>query len=755
MEFDFTKEPGKTLQKIEFDNKEKVLVSIVMPCYNEKDIYLRQTVNSVLNQTFPCFELLIIDDGSTDEECLKALDEVEKLDNRIKVFHKENEGLAATRDYGAAKSSEDSKYLFFLDSDDLIEPTYIECAYWTLETNKKATWAYTNSVGFDATEYTWNVWFSSGKMKKQNDLVATSMIRKSDFWEVNGYELREKAINEDWNFWLKLIAKEKFPVRMSFYGFWYRRKNTGELNKAAENKARSMQIIETTAKNIKKEVEAIQYPYYSYDWEEITEKIENQPKIKRNDNGKINILMIIPWMVMGGADKYNLDLVRGLDKDKFDITIITTEPAKNIHRQKFEEFATVYDLTSFLDQRYWLAFINYIIEKNNISIIFNTNSETGYSMLPYLKAKNPNVPIIDYVHMEEWYWRNGGYSRDSSSVAAVIDKTLTCNEGSRRVFIKDFKRKPEEIQTVYIGVDENKFNPAEYDKNELREKYNVHQKYAIGYICRITEQKRPYLLLQIIKKLKSQRDDFTVLVAGTGNLYNKIRNKANNLELGDSIKFIGNVEETQKFYVACDLTLNCSIKEGLALTSYESLSMGVPVISSDVGGQKELINEDVGVIVPCMQDENDIFKFEYSDDEIDSYVQAINKILEDLDKYKSNCRKRILDGFTINHMIKNMTEIFENIIKNPNEEKLANGKILGKTVDITKELIVKHLVSNRIKYEWECAEHNKKHETTKNNYKFQLFKDRMWKHAWYRAFIRMLQKTKIINKIKEIRKVEA
>ncbi len=754
MEFDFTKEPGKTLQKIDFENKEKVLVSIIMPFYNSKN-YIRQTVNSVLNQTFPCFELIIIDDGSKDEESLKVLDEVEKLDDRIKVFHKENEGLAATRDFGASKASEESKYLFFLDDDDLIEPTYLECAYWTLETNQKATWAYTNSVGFGGTEYTWNVWFSSGKMKKQNDLVATSMIRKSDFWEVNGYELREKAVNEDWNFWLKLIAKEKFPVRMSFYGFWYRRKDTGELNKSVQNKARAMQIIEATAKNIKKEVEAIQYPNYTYDWEEIVEHIENEPKIKRKDNGKTNILMIIPWMVMGGADKYNLDLVQGLDKDKFDITIITTEPAKNMHRQKFEEFATVYDLTTFLSERYWLSFINYIIEKNNISIIFNTNSETGYSMLPYLKATNPNVPIIDYVHMEEWYWRNGGYSRDSSSVASVIDKTLTCNEGSRRVFIKDFKRKPEEIQTVYIGVDENKFAPDNYDKNELREKYNVTQKYVIGYICRITEQKRPYLLLQVINKLKAQRDDFTVLVAGTGNLYNKIRNKANNLELGDSIRFIGNVEETQKFYIACDLTLNCSIKEGLALTSYESLAMGVPVISSDVGGQKELINEDVGVIVPCVQDENDIFKFEYSDDEIGSYVDAVNKILGDLDKYKSNCRKRILDGFTINHMLKNMADIFDNITEKPNEEKIQNGKALSKTTDITKELIVKHFVANRIKYEWECAEYNKKHETTKNNYKFQLFKDRMWRHAWYRGLIRLLQKTRIINKIKRITKVEA
>ncbi len=755
MEFDFTKEPGRTLQKIEFDNKEKTLVSIVMPFYNDKN-YIRQSVNSVLNQTFPCFELIIVDDGSKDEESLKVLDEVSKLDERIKVFHKENEGASAARDYGASKSSEESKYLFFLDDDDLIEPTYLECAYWTLETNEKATWAYTDSVGFGASEFTWNKWFDYNKMKKQNDLVLTALIRKNDFWEVNGYELREKAVYEDWNIWLKLIAKGKFPVRMNFYGFWYRRKEgVGELNQATQNKARAMEIIEETSKKIKKEVEAIQYPRFIYDWDKIVDDLPNIPKCKQKKNEKINILMIIPWMIMGGADKFNLSLISMIDKEKFDITIITTEPAINTYRQQFEQFATVYDLTTFLDHKYWTAFINYIINKNNINLIFNTNSENGYAMLPYLKAMHPEIPIIDYIHMEEWYWRNGGYSRDSSSSASVIDKTLTCNENSKNILINYFDRKEEETQTVYIGVDENKFNPKNYYKQVLRRDYGIDKKYVIGYICRITEQKRPYLLIEIVKKLKEQRDDFIVLVVGNGNLLTKIKEKAIKENLKENIKFIDAVEETREIYAICDITINCSIKEGLALTSYESLSMGVPVISCDVGGQKELIDESVGVIVPCLQEEKDILNFKYEEKEILSYIDAINKVIGNLDNYKENCRKRILNGFTINQMAEKMSEIFINTKNNPNSEKSQNGIALSKMKDITKELIIRYLVTVEAKYKWECAEYNQKHEYKNNNYKLQLFKDRMWKHAWYRALIKLLQKTKIMNKIKKIRKMEA
>ena len=100
------------------------------------------------------------------------------------------------------------------------------------------------------------------------------------------------------------------------------------------------------------------------------------------------------------------------------------------------------------------------------------------------------------------------------------------------------------------------------------------------------------LLLEIIKNLKEKRNDFKVLVVGNGNLLPKMKAKANKLGLNENILFLGNIENPEEIYKISDITINCSIKEGLALTSYESLSMGVPVVSSDVGGQKELINED-------------------------------------------------------------------------------------------------------------------------------------------------------------------
>ncbi len=745
--FDFTKEPGKVLQKQSNYHNEEPVISVIMPFYNDKD-YIEQAVNSILNQTFSLFELLIIDDGSKETESLEKLKEIEKMDSRIRVLHKENEGLAATRDYGVAHSSESTKYLMILDSDDVIDETFLECAYWTLETNKKAAWAYSDSVGFGEQEYLWNKCFDSNLLKKENFLVATSLIRKADFLEVNGYELREKAVNEDWNFWLKLIAKGKFPVHMNYYGIWYRRKVQGELANSRNNKKRAIEIINETAKTITKRVNAIQYPRKDYNWDGIVEKIENMQLPTFSENKKINILMMVPWMVTGGADKFNLDLLEGLDKEKFNVTIITTEPNTNEYRQQFEKYGNVYDLTTFLDKKYWITFINSIIETRNINLIFNTNSKFGYSTLPYLKAKHPQIPIIDYIHMEEWYNRNGGYSRDSSMVSSVIDKTLLCNRNSQKVLEEHFKRKSEELETVYIGVDEKEYDSSKYNKEEIIERYKIKtdKKYIISYICRIANQKRPYLFMEILKELKKTRNDFLVLIVGDGNMLSGVMAKAKEYKLTDCIKFLGNISKTKEIYKISDITVNCSIKEGLALTSYESLAMGVPVVSSDVGGQKELINEEVGVIVPCLQKETEINNFKYKKEEVQNYVDAINKVLNNLQAYKDKCRKRILKDFTIDHMVRKMSNIFETVKNNPNAEKIENGKKLADNLEITKEVINLHLMATKQEYAWFCEEY---YNNFYGGYAADLsIKDKLWCNPLWRVFVRFLQKTGIMKLIK-------
>ncbi|WP_288735322.1 glycosyltransferase family 2 protein [uncultured Phocaeicola sp.] len=93
-------------------------LSIIVPVYNVES-YLHDSLNSLLNQTFPDYEVICVNDGSTDNS-LNILEEFSKKDTRIKVISQENKGLSATRNIGIRNST--GKYISFLDSDDFLKP---------------------------------------------------------------------------------------------------------------------------------------------------------------------------------------------------------------------------------------------------------------------------------------------------------------------------------------------------------------------------------------------------------------------------------------------------------------------------------------------------------------------------------------------------------------------------------------------------------------------------------------------------------
>ncbi len=94
------------------------LVSIIVPVYNVKK-YLNRCIESLVNQIYRNIEIIIIDDGSTDGSS-EICDYYAKLDDRIKVIHKKNDGLSSARNKGIEVSS--GEYIGFIDSDDWIEP---------------------------------------------------------------------------------------------------------------------------------------------------------------------------------------------------------------------------------------------------------------------------------------------------------------------------------------------------------------------------------------------------------------------------------------------------------------------------------------------------------------------------------------------------------------------------------------------------------------------------------------------------------
>ncbi len=97
------------------------MISVVVPVYNSSQ-YLERCVDSILNQSYGDFELLLIDDGSTDDSGT-ICDKYSLLDKRVKAFHQTNKGVSAARNHGLHASN--GEWITFIDSDDYIKPDYL------------------------------------------------------------------------------------------------------------------------------------------------------------------------------------------------------------------------------------------------------------------------------------------------------------------------------------------------------------------------------------------------------------------------------------------------------------------------------------------------------------------------------------------------------------------------------------------------------------------------------------------------------
>ena len=669
-QFDYQKQPGKSRTRFYAPDPKDALVSVITPFYNAGKFF-EQTFNSVMNQTFPWFEWIVVNDGSTKEEDVRLLYKLAATDRRVTVIEQKNAGPSQARNTAIEHSRTD--LIVPLDADDLIDPTYIECLYWSLKYNPDAAWSYSNSFGFQEQEYIWNHPFNAETLKTFNFLNYTGMIRKKDIADIGGYKVEKQPYHEDWRFWLDMLSMSKKPVRVGSSLFWYRRLGSGRLSSVNNDEKLTKacnKIIEEAAKSVDITVQALEYPVGVSKYEFYSPRFDLWEQKNNNAHKSKRVLWLIPWMVMGGADKFNLDAIGGLKEKGFESFILTTKPSDNEWRQKFEDYTDeIFCLPDFLDPAHYLEFLSYFLQSREIDVIMLTNSYDGYYMMPWIRQHFPDVVIVDYVHMEEWYWRAGGYARTSGALSGVVEKTYVCNSRTRRVMIEKFGRREDSVQYLYIGVDHHYFSREKEEAGYLHRLLKLPpERKIVLFPCRIHAQKRPFLMLEIADGLRKEMPDIAIVVVGDGNQLEELQKKIRERKLGNTVFCIGATDRMRACYRDSDLTLICSLKEGLALTAYESLSMGVPVVSSDVGGQRDLIGPDVGALIPLEQAEENIDNRSYSSEEIALYVTQISRILGDRELYDQlsrNGRKKIEGGFSIDKMVQTLSSELEYLCTDP------------------------------------------------------------------------------------------
>jgi predicted O-linked N-acetylglucosamine transferase (SPINDLY family)/glycosyltransferase involved in cell wall biosynthesis/SAM-dependent methyltransferase len=206
-------------------SEEKLLVSVIVPCYNQAG-FLTAAVESVVAQTCSQWEIIIVNDGSTDETHEVAGQLRARFPaHRIRLVEKENGGLADARNAGIRFAK--GKYILPLDADDLIAPTFLEKTVGLLEENPQIGIAYTDWVYFGTMEGRRNAmdWDARHLCENENLFTCTALFRKEAWDGAGGYNINMTKGVEDWDFWISCVEKGHVGRRIPEALFCYRAKS--------------------------------------------------------------------------------------------------------------------------------------------------------------------------------------------------------------------------------------------------------------------------------------------------------------------------------------------------------------------------------------------------------------------------------------------------------------------------------------------------------------------------------------------------
>ncbi|MBN1281447.1 MAG: glycosyltransferase family 2 protein [Alphaproteobacteria bacterium] len=199
-------------------------VSIIMPAFNDGK-YIDLAINSVLEQTFKDWELIIINDGSSDDT-LNIAKKYAAKDSRITVLSQENQGTVFTKNRGIKMAV--GEYILPLDADDRMTQKCVETLYNKIVGSKYGVVAPSSAKFGLKNEFDDRQKPSFINMCLGNKIVNTSMFRKSDWEKYGGYDLDFKRGIEDYAFWMNFVKDRKRIYRVPELLFYFRIKNVDE-----------------------------------------------------------------------------------------------------------------------------------------------------------------------------------------------------------------------------------------------------------------------------------------------------------------------------------------------------------------------------------------------------------------------------------------------------------------------------------------------------------------------------------------------
>ena len=367
------------------------------------------------------------------------------------------------------------------------------------------------------------------------------------------------------------------------------------------------------------------------------------------------LLMIVPWLSMGGADKFNLDLLQQLKRLGWEVWLATTLASDDCWFEAFYQHTPhIMLLHRFLKISDYAGFLLHLIRAESINCVYLSHSELGYRLLPHLRAHSTGVAFLDYCHIEEEGQGARGYPYLSLKHQDALDLTVVSSQHLKNWMLQR-GGVADRVEVCYTNVDTRFWAPDQQLREKVRRQLGLSDDIpVILYAGRLCPQKQPEVFSRVVLRLAQSGYRFVSLVAGDGEERELLMRFICDQGLSEVVSFLGrnSSSEMKELMAASDIFFLPSRWEGIAVTLYEAMASGLAVVCADVGGQKELVIEDCGFVLP----RGDRHK------EVAQYVQAIAALLDN-PSYRiamgQRARERVSERFHLKLMGDRMVQLFE------------------------------------------------------------------------------------------------
>lgn len=575
---------------------------------------------SLLGQTFQAWKWLICCSGTEEQSLSPAFLQAVAEDKRVIV--KRGVDCAVAKEVWASP-----EYVVLADAAIEFDSTFIEKGLWCLESNPE--FAFCNSFGVVQGE---------GGGAIQQSLSEGKYYLENPHAKVRGIVVRKSAISQVSDE-VAFLADGRDPtsllVRLADAGFW------GFTIAEFLQSCKNLPLHQGVDASVSMSLTPVPNPQRRYPsaYETLPESVAFNNPLKSNARGR-RVMFLLPWMVEGGADRVNIDLIQGLVSGGADVTVCATLEADHRWLDRFKELtADIFILPNILSLSDFPRFLLYLIASREIDTVLVAGSTLGYQLLPYLRTEAPNTTFVDLSHTEEMHWLNGGHPRFGVGYQDALDMNVV-STGHLAKWMAERNADSAKIRVMYTGIKSHPVSLSQTQRTETQRALGLDEhSLTIIFAGRMCNQKRPLKLAEILAALKQTGIRFNALIIGDGELRPAFEGLIRQHGLDAEVHVMGAKSHAEwlSLLAISDVLLMPSEYEGISVALLESMAAGVVPVVADVGGQDELVGKDTGYLIP------------HGEDEVSHYVGVLQTLSNDavMREQKSQaCRQLIETNYT-------------------------------------------------------------------------------------------------------------